>query len=194
MYLRANVALCGVVLVLAGLLVHTRHNTKVLAYVVEVAETGQVRSVGILPHVWKGDNPAVVHFFVREWLGWVRNLPTDSVVIHRQWEKAKDTMTKAAWQRVQPYLQTQSERHARKEVVQIEFGTITAIAGHAQSYDVEWRETSYGQDGSQLSAAPWKASVKVVIYPPTALKDGAEFRNPLGMFVDDVQWNERARW
>lgn len=189
---RATALLALAVIVLAVAVALVANNVTVKAYVVEVAETGQVRTVGILPHQWQGQNLAPVEFLVRQWLIWVRSLSTDPVVFAQQWEQAKDFMTSRCWAMLGEHIRHQQDRLNQGETAQIKFGNMLPVAGHARSFAVEWEERTYGQQGYELSHNQWKAILKIAIYPPTDISTLKELRNPLGVFIEEVQWSERV--
>jgi type IV secretory pathway TrbF-like protein len=190
---RATVALTVAVVVLCLAVAFLAGKVTVKAYVVEVAETGQIRSVGILPQAWTGQHLAPVEFVVRQWLLWTRTISTDPVVFAQHWEAARDFMTHKGWAMLTGHLRAQHTRMQRGETVQIQFGTMLPVAGHARSFEVEWREQAFNQQGYQLADTSWKAILKIAIFPPTDLATLKEMRNPLGIFVEEVQWAERTK-
>ena len=189
---RATALLALAVMVLAGAVIMVAQQVTVKAYVVEVAETGQVRTVGILPHEWQGQHLAPVEFLVRQWLLWVRTLSTDPVVFSQNWEQARDFMTAKCSAMLGEYIRQQQERLTQGETVQIKFGNMLPVAGHARSFAVEWEERTYGQQGYELSHQQWKGIFKIAIFPPKEVSALKELRNPLGVFIEEVQWSERV--
>ena len=189
---RATAALTVAVVVQAAAVALVANQVTVKAYVVEVAETGQVRTVGILPQEWQGHTLAPVEFLVRQWLLWTRTISTDPVVFGQQWEQAREYMTAKGWAMLSAHLQQQHERMTQGETVQITFGNMLPVAGYARSFAVEWHEQRYGQQGFVLSNTQWKAILKIAILPPQNINDLRELRNPLGVFIEEVQWNERV--
>jgi type IV secretion system protein TrbF len=189
---RATAALTVAVVVLALAVAFVANKVTVKAYVVEVADTGQVRTIGILPHEWQGQHLAPVEFVVRQWLIWARTISTDPVVFAQHWEEARDFMTQKCWAMLSAHIRSQEERMTRGETVQVKFGNMLPVAGHARSFEVEWHERSYNQQGYEVSNQQWKAILKIAIFPPQEVSTTKEFRNPLGVFIEEVQWSERV--
>lgn len=189
-YALAAMLLC---LMLGGVVVYLAGNVTVLPYVVEVAESGQIRTVGILPQVWRGHDTHHLAFVTREWLQWVRQIPSDQVAFVRQWEKAHQFMTRKARTTLEPFLKDQYARQQRGETVEITPGAFLPIAGHAQSYQVEWEERVYDPSGQVQSKTTWLALLHIVVYPPQVVQDAPAMHNPLGIFLESVQWAERTR-
>jgi type IV secretion system protein VirB5 len=190
---RATVALTLAVLVLSVTVILLAGRVTVKAYVVEVAETGQIRSVGILPQEWQGQHTAPVEFVVRQWLGWVRTISTDPVVFAQHWTQTREFMTHKGWALLTEHVRQQHDRMQRGETVQIRFGTMLPVAGHARSFEVEWEERSFNQQGYLMQAAQMKGILKIALYPPQEVKSLQDMHNPLGIFIEEVQWAERTR-
>jgi type IV secretion system protein VirB5 len=189
---RATVLLAGTVMLLAGAVVYLAGRVTVQAYVVEVADTGQIRTVGILPQEWQGQHTAPVEFVVRQWFGWVRTISTDPVVFAQHWEQAREFMTHKGWALLTEHARQQHQRMQRGETVQIRFGTMLPIAGHARSFEVEWEERAFNQQGFLIAERQWKAILKIAIYPPQDIATIKDMRNPLGIFIEEVFWAERT--
>jgi type IV secretion system protein TrbF len=189
---RIALALTVAVVALAGTTVFLAKNVTVKAYVVEVAETGQIRTVGILPQTWQGQNLAPLEFVVRQWLIWTRSISTDPVVFAQHWDQAKDFMTQACWMRLREHIQTQHTRMERGETAQVTFGSLLPVSGHARSFAVEWKEDWYTQQGLLDHSTQWHAILKIAIMPPTDIANIKDLRNTLGIFIEEVQWTERV--
>lgn len=190
---RATAGLTLAVVVLAGVVAWLAGRVTVLPYIVEVAETGQIRTVGVLPQEWSGQDLAPVEFIVRQWLIWVRTLSTDPVVFGQNLEMARAFMTHKGWALLTEHTRQQYERQKRGETAQIKFGNMLPIAGHARSFEVEWEEKSYNQQGYEMAQQRWKAILKIAIFPPKEIKGLKEIRNPLGVFIEEVHWAERTK-
>jgi type IV secretory pathway TrbF-like protein len=134
-----------------------------------------------------------VEFVVRQWLLWVRTISTDPVVFAQHLEQAKDFMTHKGWTLMTAHLRAQQDRLNKGETVQITFGTMLPVAGHARSFEVEWHEVAYNNAGYAIANTQWKAILKIAVYPQHDLTSLKEMRNPLGVFIEEVHWGERVR-
>ncbi len=190
---RATGGLTLAVLVLTIVVAWLAGRVKVLPYIVEVAETGQIRTVGMLPQEWSGQDLAPVEFVVRQWLIWTRTLSTDPVVFAQHLEMTRDFMTHKGLALLADHFRQHYERQKRGETAQIKFGNMLPIAGHARSFEVEWEEKSYNQQGYEMANHQWHAILKIAIFPPKDVKSLKEMRNPLGVFIEEVHWAERTK-
>jgi type IV secretion system protein TrbF len=164
----------------------------VLPYIVEVAETGQIRTVGMLPRAWDGQHGAPLEFVVREWLRWTRTLSSDPVVLGQNLEQAHGFMTATGWTELAGHFQQLKAQQARGETVEIIFGNMIPLPGDPRAFELEWREETFTQQGTVLTNQPWKATMSIAIFPPTDASSLQQMRNPLGIFVREVHWGPRT--
>jgi type IV secretion system protein TrbF len=184
-------ALTLVILVLGLALAYTANNVRVLPYVVEVGQTGEVHGVGLLPQPWQGQTTAPIRYAVQEWVERLRTIGTDLVLFAEQWQKAKAFMTAKAIQVASPHMREQYEKQTKGMTVQIQLTSLLPLTPDWRAVDVEWTEKTFSQQGVLTATEDWKAIVNVGLYPPTAVTKGAELRNPLGIFVTDYHWTKK---
>jgi len=188
--LRMNGAIVLCVLALAGTVVYlTKYGIKVFPYVVEVnTDSGQVRTIGLLPQTWRGQTPAVIEQVVRDWLYRMRRVGTDPVVQTEQLLGANAFMASAAIAVAKPFVQERFELQKKGWTTQVDIGTLLPLTSDFHAVEVEWRERTFNMQGGLVADEKWKAIVNVTIYTPKDLKNPREMRNPLGLFVTDYSW------
>ena len=106
---------------------------------------------------------------------------------------AQRFMTARARQKIQPFLHEQILRHQRGETVNIEVGTWMPVAGHGQSYQIEWLEDIYDIRGSRLERNEMVAIVHIDVNPPVRIVTDMEKFNPLGIYVRDFEFTLRNK-
>ena len=185
---RANGFLGLTVLALAGVIVYLAGNIKVFPYVVEVAQNGQVRTVGLLPQTWRGQTPAVIEQMIRDWLYRMRRVGTDPVIQTEQLLGANAFMSSAAIAVAKPFVQERFELQKKEWTTQIDIGTLLPLTSDFHAVEVEWRERTFNRQGTQVNDDKWKAIINVAIFGVKELKTPREMRNPLGVFVTDFSW------
>jgi type IV secretion system protein VirB5 len=190
---RANGVLSLIALALTGVVVYLAGNIKVFPYVVEVAQTGQVRTVGLLPQTWRGQTPAVIEQMVRDWLYRMRRVGTDPVIQTEQLVGANAFMSSAAIAVAKPFVQERFDLQKKEWTTQIDIGSLLPLTSDFHAVEVEWRERTFNRQGAPVSDERWKAIINVAIYDPKELKNPREMRNPLGLFVTDYSWTKMGK-
>lgn len=78
-------------------------------------------------------------------------------------------------------------KRAQKETVDVEVNSVLPVG--ADTWRVEWTETTRGRDGQVAQSVQWQAVLNTKIVPPAS--EEAIFVNPLGIFVNAVSWSRR---
>lgn len=177
-----------IILVLVLVVVFRPERTVYYPYIVHVDKvTGEIRNVGLLPRQAQTPTQAMVEDVVRRVVFWVRSLPDSEIVWGQNMQEAKNYMTTPAYKMLGPFITQQKTRFAQGEVVQVTFGNMVAIAGHAGSYEVEWQEQSFSRQGMASPAINWHATVSIAVIPPKVIDPNKiqDLRNPVGIFIQD---------
>jgi type IV secretory pathway TrbF-like protein len=190
---RANGVLSLIALALTGVVVYLAGNIKVFPYVVEVATTGQVRTVGLLPQTWRGQTPAVIEQVVRDWLYRMRRVGTDPVIQTDQLLGANAFMSSAAIAIAKPFVQERFDLQKKEWTTQIDVGTLLPLSSDFHAVEVDWRERTFNRQGAPVTDDRWKAIINVAIYDLKELKNPREMRNPLGLFITDFSWTKTGK-
>ena len=161
-------------------------------YVIEVAESGQVRTVGILPQTpWQAPTEATIAFVVKFWLLHIRTVGDSQVLLGQAWEDALAFTDPKLQPWVREQIKERHERWKRKEVVQITGGPVVLpIAKQARAYKAAWEETTYSVAGEVQRRKKWEATLTVRVRPPETMEEMREWRNGLGILLTEIHWVE----
>ena len=133
------------------------------------------------------------------WTECTRTIPGDTKVMGDCWDMVKDFTTNAAWAQLEPFYEQQLERKRQQRRVQITLPKVV-ILEKSRSYRVEWEETAVEPSGTKVAqeSARWEAILVIADFSDKANReranlrsDSKNYRNLLGIAVDDIQWNER---
>ncbi|PVM84441.1 conjugal transfer protein TrbF [Caulobacter radicis] len=173
--------------ILAGGSVWQSAQSRIESYVVEVDRLGEARAVGPAQQDYQpGDT--VVAGQLRRFITNVRSLSTDPVIVRQRWLEAYDL----ASGRGDAFLDAHARANdpftqigARSVSVQV----TSVVRASPTSFQVKWEERSF-ERGSLAKTERWTAILTLVRQKP---KTRAELeRNPLGLFVDAIDWAQEA--
>jgi type IV secretory pathway TrbF-like protein len=163
-------------------------------YLVEVAESGQVRNIGLLPEGFRGHPPAVIDKVLQGWLYNMRRVGLDPVQNEEHRHEAGNFMTMAAIRlpTSQQVVLDAKELEKKGMTTQIKILSSIPMTPDARVMQLEWQETTITRQGAAQPDVRWRVIVNVVIYAekdlPKDLKERKEMRNHIGIFVEDYAW------
>ena len=173
--------------VLGGGLVYQSAKSTVTPYVVEVNSDGLVRAVGPAARSSYVPNPAVLQYFIGQFVTYVRSLPADPVVAKNQWLSAYAYLRQSAANTLNEIaLKEQPLKRVGQEMVSVRIKSIVPLS--KESYQVRWEENSYNRDGIPSGVKNMTGLFTVEIKPPTDEK--ALKANPLGLFITQFNWSQ----
>lgn len=173
------------------------NRTTVLAYGIEVAETGQVRGIRPLPQplpAHLAENMAVHQ--IEHWIFMARLLHDRAAEQAQRfnWEQMYKMTETAMYERLKTHTAEQMERIRQGEAVDIPspLKSILPISAKERSYAAEWYECTYGRTGYLLKGELWKATLVLSQRTPTKEMTPEEMdawhRNASGIFVHEYSW------
>lgn len=174
-------------LVLAGGLIWLAGKSRVEPYVVEIDRLGEPRAIGPVEQNYQPDD-TVVAAQLRRFITDVRSLSTDPIIVRERWLDAYDLSSA----RGDTFLDAHARANdpltaigARSVLVQV----TSVVRASPTSFQVKWEERTY-ERGSLAKTERWTAILTLIRQKP---KTKAELnRNPLGLFVDAVDWAQEA--
>jgi len=184
---RLSVALLATVLAALGGLVFLGSRAKAVPYVITVDRNGTPAYQGMIADdpSKRQVRPVEVRAHIARWLDDVRSISTDSAIRAKGWIEAKHFSTPAAYAQLKAFVEsTNPGRIAATQRVTVEVNAI--VQTDPERWQVDWTETTWDHQGNQLSQAPWRASLRVLHRPSTALEELPI--NPLGLLVDEFSW------
>ena len=176
---------------MAGLL-HLSARSQFIPYVVEVDKTGNVQAVARADQMAPA-NRAVIEAQLEKFITLSRRVTTD-IALQRSaifGVFAMLTPDAPATSKMTEHLsgapdQTPFER-AKRETVSTEIKSV--LQQSAETWQVQWTETTYDRSGSRKAQASMQALVHVYQGDPRFVTEQALRENPLGIYVRDFSWN-----
>ncbi len=181
-------------MLMAGGLVWRSAQSIVTPYVIEVDNAGQVRTVGEAATPYKPSDAQIAYHLGR-FIGLVRSLSIDPIVVRQNWLDAYDYTTDKGAVVLNEYARV-NDPFARigKESVTVQITSVTRASD--TSFNVRWTETRF-VNGALDRTERWNAVISTVLQAPRT--EQRLRKNPLGIYVNGLSWsreleaNEGAR-
>jgi len=157
----------------------------VTPYVVEVDRTGEVRSLTRAAERYEPTD-AQIAFHLARFITDVRALPTDPIVIRRNWLEAYDFTTDRGAQVLNQYAR-ENDPFARVGKTSVTVDVASIVRASPTSFQIRWTEQAYA-DGALVATTRWTAIAAVVLQPPRT--EERLRKNPLGLYVNSVSWSQ----
>ena len=164
---------------------------QVMPWVIEVAETGQVRTVGLLPQqpYEMPGNPALV-FVIRHWLWHCRTVGDSKVLLGQAWESCLAFTHDKVQPWVREHIAERYQQFQKHRTIQITKPEVLPLAVDGRVFKATWEEVTYNQSGEVARRGKWEATVTLRVSPPPTLQKAQEWKNDLGILVAEVHWLE----
>jgi type IV secretion system protein VirB5 len=178
----ASLALSGG---LAGGLVWQSARGTIVPWIVEVDKLGEAREVAPAQANYRPTDPQIAYhlaLFIEN----VRSVPADAVVLRQNRLRAYDFVSDKGALALNDYARS-NDPFALVGKSQIAVDVSSVIRASPSSFRVAWTERRY-QDGALAQTTRWSAIVTIALRPPRDA-DGLR-RNPLGVFVDALNWSK----
>ncbi len=171
-------------LLMAGGLVWRSAQSIVTPYVVEVDNAGRVRAVGEAATPYRPSDAQVAYHLGR-FIGLVRGLSIDPIVVRQSWLDAYNYTTDKGAVALNDYARV-NDPFARigKESVTVQVTSVTRASD--QSFNLRWTETRY-VNGALDRTERWNAVVSIVQQTPRT--EQRLRKNPLGIYVNGLSWS-----
>ncbi len=168
----------------AGLVWQSAHGT-IVPWVVQVDKLGQAQAVapadaGYVP------SDAQIAYHLARFIENVRSVPADPIVLRQDWLRAYDFTTDKGAQALNDYARN-NDPFAQVGKLQVAIDIASVIRASPGSFRIAWVERRY-QDGALIETSRWSAILTVVVQTPRT-PDGLT-KNPLGIFVDALNWSK----
>jgi len=171
-------------LLMAGGLVWRSAQSIVTPYVIEVDQSGQVRTVGEAATPYRPTDAQTAHHIAR-FVTLVRSLSIDPIVVRQNWLDAYDYTTDRGAAVLNDYARV-NDPFARigKESVTVQITSV--VRASEASFNVRWTERRY-VNGAAAGLERWTAVVSIVQQTPRT--EERLRRNPLGIYVNGLSWS-----
>ena len=170
-----------------------------IPYVVFIDELGNHHPAIRLPDQQITIPQGMIIMTLIRWIECVRTIPGDTKVMADCWEMVREFTTNAGWAQLEPFYEQQLERRKQQRRVQITLPKVT-IVPESRTYQVTWDETAVEPSGAKIAqeSSRWEADLSLADFSDKAARerlnlrlDQRNFRNLLGIAVDDIRWKQR---
>ncbi len=157
----------------------------VVPWVVQVDALGEAQAMGPAAADYEPTDPQVV-FHLARFIENVRAIPADPIIVRQNWLRAYDFTTDRGALALNDYARA-NDPFTKVGEQQIAVEVSSVIRASPDSFRVAWTERHY--ENGQLSATErWTAILTIVIQPP---RNTERLRkNPLGIFVNAINWSK----
>ena len=170
---------------LAGGLVWQSARSSVTPWVVEVDKLGAARTVAPAETGFRPSDPQIA-WHLAHFIGQVRSLPADPVVLRQNWLEAYNFVTDKGALALNDYARS-ADPFGRIGRSQVSVDIVSVIRASDDSFRITWVERRYVDD-ALATTERWSAIVTVVLQTPT---DAERLkRNPLGIYVHAINWSK----
>ena len=170
---------------LAGGLVWQSARSSVTPWVVEVDKLGAARTVAPAEAGFRPSDPQIA-WHLAHFIGQVRSLPADPVVLRLNWLEAYNFVTDKGALALNDYARA-ADPFGRIGRSQVSVDIVSVIRASDDSFRITWVERRYVDD-ALATTERWSAIVTVVLQTPT---DAERLKkNPLGIYVHAINWSK----
>ena len=170
---------------LAGGLIWQSARSSVPPWVVEVDKLGAARTVAPAEAGFRPSDPQIA-WHLAHFIGQVRSLPADPVVLRQNWLEAYNFVTDKGALALNDYARA-AEPFGRIGRSQVSVDIVSVIRASDDSFRITWVERRYVDD-VLATTERWSAIVTVVLQRPT---DAERLKkNPLGIYVHAINWSK----
>lgn len=170
---------------LAGGLVWQSARGTIVPWVVEVDKLGQAQAVAPADADFRPTDPQMA-FHLARFIEQVRSIPADPIVLRENWLRAYDFTTDRGAQMLNDYARN-NDPFAEVGKAQVGVDVSSVIRASKDSFRIAWSERRY-RDGALIETTRWSAILTITMRPPRS--PDALRKNPLGLFVNAIDWSK----
>lgn len=168
----------------AGLIWQSVRGT-VVPWVVQVDKFGEAQAIGPADAGYRPTDPQIA-FHLARFIEQVRSVPADPIVLRRSWLQAYDFATDHGALALNDYARS-NDPFLLVGKVQVAVDVSSVIRSSNDSFRISWTERHY-RDGALVETSRWSAIATIIVQLPT--KPDALRKNPLGLFVNAINWSK----
>jgi type IV secretory pathway TrbF-like protein len=169
---------------LSGGLIWQSMQSRVTPYVVEVDKLGETLALAPASADFQPTDPQIAWHLGR-FISNIRSITLDPIVMRENWVSAYDFATPRGSLVLGEYARNADPfSNIGERTVSVQVTSV--IRASDRSFQVKWTETDYDR-GSLASSAHWTALVTVVVQTPRSAETLR--KNPLGLYVDAIDWS-----
>ncbi len=177
-------SLCLSSVLAAGMIWQASRGT-ITPWIVQVDKLGEAQAVAPADAGYRPNDPQIA-FHLARFIENVRGIPADAVVLRQNWLRAYDFTTAKGALALNDYARN-ADPFSQIGKLQVAVDLSSVIRASNDSFRIAWTERRY-QDGSLAATERWSAIVTIAIQTPRT--PDALRRNPLGVFVNALNWSK----
>jgi type IV secretion system protein TrbF len=168
---------------LASALVWTQARGQIVPWIVEIDPRGQIQTVAPATGDYTPSDPQIA-FQLSEFISYVRAVPSDPIIMRRNWLKAYDFTNDTGAQALNGYAQA-NDPFSRTGSEQVDIEVLSVLRASPSSFRVTWLERRYA-NGQLNQTDRWSSILTITVKPP---HDPERLRrNPLGLYITALTW------
>jgi type IV secretion system protein TrbF len=168
----------------AGLIWQSARGT-IVPWVVQVDKFGEAQAVAPADAGYNPSDPQIA-FHLARFIEQVRAIPADPIIVRENWLRAYDFTTDKGALALSDYARA-NDPFAKIGKEQVAVDVASVIRASADSFRVAWTERHY-QDGSLAETTRWSAILTIAVQTPRT--PDALRKNPLGLFINAINWSK----
>ncbi|HIC82164.1 MAG TPA: conjugal transfer protein TrbF [Kiloniellaceae bacterium] len=169
---------------LSGGVVWQAGRSTITPYVVEIDTLGQTRAIGPAVAAYKPSD-AQIAYHLAAFIGRVRSLSIDPIVVRRNWLLAYDYATDRAANTLNEYARANDPfGRVGERTVTVEVTSV--VRASDDSFEIRWREQVY-ENGSLAGTERYTAVLSIIVQRPR--NEETLRKNPLGIYVHGLNWS-----
>lgn len=151
--------------------------------------SGKTDVIGDIRHLAFEPGEIQIKYFLSQFIARVRSVPSDPVVIKKNWTEAYAFLRREAANKLNAL--ANSEDGSALFSIGEQMVTATPISivrvGESESYQARWKEEVFDKNGLPTESYNMVGIFEIEIESPE--RDDILLINPLGVFISNFQWN-----
>lgn len=176
--------------ILAGGMIYQSLKHQVVPVIITLEkDKGEPRVIGKAGAVEYQPQLAEIKFFIGRFISAVRVVPTDPIVIRRNWDEAYAFLRQGAATMLNDMTAKDQDSPLKRigqEIVSVQLFSIVQVAG-SESYQARWKETVYSKEGGVKETYNMTGTFTIETEPPRDERN--MMVNPLGLYITSFQWS-----
>ena len=157
----------------------------IVPWVVQVDKFGEAQAVAPADAGYNPTDPQIA-FHLARFIEQVRSIPADPIIVRENWLRAYDFTTDKGALALNDYARA-NDPFAKIGKEQVAVDVASVIRASTDSFRVAWTERHY-QDGSLAETTRWSAILTIAVQTPRT--PDALRKNPLGLFINAINWSK----
>ena len=157
----------------------------IVPWVVEVDKFGEAQAVAPADAGYNPTDPQIA-FHLARFIEQVRSIPADPIIVRENWLRAYDFTSDKGALALNDYARA-NDPFAKIGQEQVAVDVASVIRASTDSFRVAWTERHY-QDGSLAETTRWSAILTIAVQTPRT--PDALRKNPLGLFINAINWSK----